>query len=131
LCPLGDDGSFELHGMPEGRYDLVASGANGWFGALRGVSLRPGDSAPPLEITMQPGARVHVGYRGPASQARVRIYDGDAYAAFGNVSAGSSRSFSVPTGRLRVEVRLDEHTHQSRDVTLEVGGEARVDVQFD
>jgi hypothetical protein len=131
LCPLHDDGSFELGGMAPGKYDLVAAGLNGWFGAVRGALFESGERDKPVEIPMRPGARVRVHYTGPASESRIKIYDGDGLAAFDVVSAGASTLCTVPAGRLRVELRVDEASLQRRELDVAAGELAEVDFRLE
>lgn len=125
------DGSFEVRSMAAGRYDLIASTASGLFGVVRGARVEAGASAAPLEIALRPGTRLTVSCKGNPAPARVKVYDGDGLVEFDTLAPDTASVFSVPAGRLRIEVRPDEVSVHTREVDARAGQVASVEFQLD
>jgi len=124
------DGSFELVGLLPGAYALCAAANDGRVGSLRGVELAAGGDLHDLVIQLVPGARVRVRYAGAQDFCSARVVQDGAIVATDGVEKGTSKTFSVPVGSVKVVCRLGGNGKEIvRELSLAAGAEQELVIQ--
>jgi hypothetical protein len=128
------EGLISCRGLPAGRYNLYAWTSKGRFALVPGIELEPGVAVPETPLVLSAGSvlRVHCRYTASWSPF-VSVTHSNVLVGYGSPRDKRTFEFTVPPGRVHVELRWWEHGVASvltREVDVPAGGEA-VDVVFE
>jgi len=118
-----ENGSFSRGGFDAGMWSVTAMTADGRFAQQAHIEVGGGSDTGELVLTLSPGGRLKLGYKGADPQVRVTITAQSAAVNFGmGIGRGKFTECLAPAGALVLEIRKTyEGPARTRAVDLKPG----------
>jgi protocatechuate 3,4-dioxygenase beta subunit len=121
------DGSFEITGLTLGRYDLSARTDDGRTSRARDVAVTSSTAVAGIVLTLEPGAKVRIGYEGTAASSWFDIRCNGQRVAHSGMPKGKTSVQVVPKGKVTIELHHPNETKSSvRELDVAAGEEKDV-----
>lgn len=121
LVGCDEDGGFADRGLVPGVYDVCASSAGGFVGAVCGVQVHPDAETPEVILDMEPGGVLELRASPGSDIVRCTLRSGSCFHWLVGLASGSSHPIGVPAGPVAIEHQSIGGELSTRHVHVAVG----------
>ena len=114
---------FLLRGLLPGTYELFARSSSGLAGSAQGLRVERGRTLEGVVVVLSEGARLWLGYSGPAARARFELSRDGRPLLTTSLRSGERELQIVPAGVVSVRAFADERRVGARELRLAPGQE--------